>query len=929
MEGRKQNTACDACRARKVKCNRVPGSDRCVHCATKNLECTHFQQQATQHKKRAPRSGDAPSSSTPSYSGPPRPRAASAINTSSATPAAPLSAQLGLSINPTSSLHAVLAHLLAPPPEGYPSWGPTAVSLASPAARAELAADLAEVYLQIVHPRLPLLNPARLRAQIRAQPFVSSTNPRDRGRDPERTTPLPIHPALLAVVLAWGAKFAEHPLLLADRALPAHNGASFLASALIARTRALAEALAVHRIPSPDHILCALLLEPLQSQDPRDPDAFHGFWLRAAVGHLMGLRVNYKSTLLAIQDGDARGTMVFAWWMACLADAYGSAYYRRKPMLDDDDYDVDFYTAQTAGVGPSGPNAAGSASASGSTGQTAGADTNPSSNPTSPTDPTSPDTSPRDQLEVLGYYRAAHALARVARTMSRRLWTPAVEAGGIPHATLRLLTQALAGWRAAHLAAVGVPRDFGRGWGFVEAVSTCASDATFHVMWVILFGALDEFGVKEFASLPDPAAAAEKDEVCATIAEQALHGALRIAGLAAVLTQNGYLRLDPAVMHVSCIHAGGLLARLGRPEVQACILGLEQYAHAYSEAGAQAAALRAVYEGVVGGGGEGGGGQGSGVGQGGGGQTSEAMQTDDAYGYDTGYGYGYQQESAYGNGNGNGHGYQGYSEGYQAYGSERATQGFDYSHARSTSPNGNNAAPGPSGYGQTSPTSTMQANTSSTMHEPSAMPASATYQQTSYARSSSAPANNSTTFAEQQQQGYGGYSASSGATSAYPSSLTAGYPSTATGAYPTSSTSGHTSSSTRTVPSNAAFPGSASAFPASSSTAAPAFPGANTSNAATANLNNSTASTTPASKTVDVSASAPTTPLEATLAAQGFPLHPHARGFPTGAKGLRFMRGAARELMARGVGGGEGREDRERASKGDGNGDGMDVEEGG
>ena len=72
---------------------------------------------------------------------------------------------------------------------------------------------------------------------------------------------------------------------------------------------------------------------------------------------------------------------------------------------------------------------------------------------------------------------------------------------------------------------------------------------------------------------------------------------------AAVLTQNGYLRLDPAVMHVSCIHAGGLLARLGRPEVQACILGLEQYADAYSEAGAQAAGLRRVYEGVLGAGG--------------------------------------------------------------------------------------------------------------------------------------------------------------------------------------------------------------------------------------------------------------------------------------------------------------------------------------
>jgi hypothetical protein len=64
-----------------------------------------------------------------------------------------------------------------------------------------------------------------------------------------------------------------------------------------------------------------------------------------------------------IQDPDARGTMIFAWWMACLADAYHAVYYRRKPMLyvissifdarcliilttrDDDDYDIDFYTA--------------------------------------------------------------------------------------------------------------------------------------------------------------------------------------------------------------------------------------------------------------------------------------------------------------------------------------------------------------------------------------------------------------------------------------------------------------------------------------------------------------------------------------------------------------------------------------------------------
>lgn len=41
--------------------------------------------------------------------------------------------------------------------------------------------------------------------------------------------------------------------------------------------------------------------------------------------------------------------------MACLCDAYGSAYYRRKPLIDDDDYDIDFYTVDqsTAGDGPS------------------------------------------------------------------------------------------------------------------------------------------------------------------------------------------------------------------------------------------------------------------------------------------------------------------------------------------------------------------------------------------------------------------------------------------------------------------------------------------------------------------------------------------------------------------------------------------------
>ncbi len=48
-------------------------------------------------------------------------------------------------------------------------------------------------------------------------------------------------------------------------------------------------------------------------------------------------------------------------------------------------------------------------------------------------------------------------------------------------------------------------------------------------------------------------------------------------------------------MHVSCIQAGTLLARLGRPEVQNCIAGLDQYSYSYEEAGDQAAEMRRLY----------------------------------------------------------------------------------------------------------------------------------------------------------------------------------------------------------------------------------------------------------------------------------------------------------------------------------------------
>ena len=48
-------------------------------------------------------------------------------------------------------------------------------------------------------------------------------------------------------------------------------------------------------------------------------------------------------------------------------------------------------------------------------------------------------------------------------------------------------------------------------------------------------------------------------------------------------------------MHVSIIQAGTLLARLGRPEVENCIKGLQQYAYAYEECNEQANDIQRQY----------------------------------------------------------------------------------------------------------------------------------------------------------------------------------------------------------------------------------------------------------------------------------------------------------------------------------------------
>ncbi|TCD63254.1 hypothetical protein EIP91_005810, partial [Steccherinum ochraceum] len=417
---RKQNTACDACRSRKVKCNQLPGQDKVAHSKLSSaqlppLTAAHSLppalssqelslHQATSEKKRQTSSNKRPrtlSSSNAGYAtaGPSRTAESishtrthpyplpSPLQSSSSHPLPPPTFSQIPRVTMQTPTKDLLVYLFSPPDpsdgtgftNGYPrynsraspgaqnpyaEWGDMATQLEGEAFRAEyvlspllhftsshpptpshsphpvhppllfsllhhltnpsplpthhsFALDLVEVFFQIVHTRLPLLNPAQFRSRLTEHLKTNTNAPpppppvpaayeikQDRRSNSPHTPTMgnspksallmspgsehkPLHNALVATVIAWGAKFSEHPLLLADRRK--NNGQSMMAKALINRARELAEDLKVHRVPSADHVVIALLIEPMQNQNPEEGNGFHGFWLTSAIRLLLDL----------------------------------------------------------------------------------------------------------------------------------------------------------------------------------------------------------------------------------------------------------------------------------------------------------------------------------------------------------------------------------------------------------------------------------------------------------------------------------------------------------------------------------------------------------------------------------------------------------------------------------------------------------------
>ncbi|KZT60086.1 hypothetical protein CALCODRAFT_465982 [Calocera cornea HHB12733] len=625
---RKQNTACDGCRARKVKCVHPIGQPKCDHCTLKRMSCTyalfcvsgysrlanyitfrHVIQAATQERKRqkaaqhtksrATAASPPPGQRTPHHSpsrrtsfnastiaiGSPAPTHQSLDSGSSGMIDPAGSRQSSPSSGGTTSTAQLIAWLLAP--DGEASTPPSQISyswrggqgrpgsssehataelspvdqlLVDDYMRNEFALDLTETYFQIVHIRIPLLNPDLFRARLRAS--ISTTSlPIPSGYTTAADTLGPPAPAMLAALMACGAKFSDHHLMQLDR--ETNGGKSRIQARLLDRAMEIAEAEKVYRTATLENITLAMILEgmdPLTLGLPERPYGPSGFWLKVAVDHLFALGYNKDSVVSGISDVETKGRAYFAWWITYLTDAYSSAFFRRKPALSDYDH--------------------------------------------SHAPPVAIDTTQySDHSEFAIWLSAVYDLAVAARKLSVTALSARAQTGGIVAAELREVATLLYRWRDNHLVRVGVPTTLQVDWDYLKAITCCVSDANYHVMWIIANHAILDFGIHEPAvssaqpdiPVADGDATQSIEDLKREIAYEALHAATRISALTSLLTTHGYLRLDYNVLHYAIYAAGLTLAREGAPEAMTCISGLRQYSSAYPDAGPEADYLASLF----------------------------------------------------------------------------------------------------------------------------------------------------------------------------------------------------------------------------------------------------------------------------------------------------------------------------------------------
>ncbi|WWD09924.1 hypothetical protein V865_008054 [Kwoniella europaea PYCC6329] len=417
----------------------------------------------------------------------------------------------------------------------------------------DLIDDLIETFFSIVQPRYTMLDSTIFKARY-ASP---STHPLGA-----------ISHTFLAIVLTYGARFSDHPIIQSDREeCSSRDGDSLkarqrsrLVGLMVIRARAIAEHSRIYRIPSLENANSCLFLEHLLGR-------YQATWISAGVKHIFSMGLNSSLEWSKIQDPQVRHESLNIVWITRMSESSRAALYRLQPSLSTQDFDID--PVQHAMLSEGAPIIV----------------------PLGGTE--------HNIVDQATWFQIHRTICSITYTLAKSLWVPSVTAHGIPFKVLRDFIHSSSIWRDKYLSSIGIPTIWPDNWDFLQAINTCTCDCYYHDLWLIVHKAIQDFGIKEEKSNDINGISRDRfeiDNIKRRIKEEAEHAALRIAALTGVLTENGYLKLDPLIINHPIYAAGEYLAALGRSEYLICVAGLRQYAIIYPSLWDQADKLDSIYQ---------------------------------------------------------------------------------------------------------------------------------------------------------------------------------------------------------------------------------------------------------------------------------------------------------------------------------------------
>ncbi|BEI79573.1 hypothetical protein CcaverHIS002_0101020 [Cutaneotrichosporon cavernicola] len=391
--------------------------------------------------------------------------------------------------------------------------------------------DLVETFFQVVHSRLPILEEAQFKAMY---------------NDPDGAMREPLSHALLAVVLAFGARFTEHATFQADReemsGREAEPGRSRMSQLLVIRAREVVEATKAFRVATLANTQALMILEGLTGQSVMLKKQYRACNLALAARHLESMREPILHITPAWDD-KLRTQLAIRMMMS-----FEGAFFR---LPDAAVIDMVPLISQTL-------------------------------------------VSASNDDEV--WLTAARAGADVCTKLCAELWVPRTAASGIPLNTLRDFVHDHSKWRDLYSSKLGLPVPWPGHWTAFTIVKILSTDVLYHALWLVAERAMADFGVQEAGEDAMSAMFSfEVKQVCERLKKEAMHSAMRIAMLSALATEQGYLRVDPLVLYRPIYDAGMFLAREGLDDCLGCIAGLRLYSAAYPQIWELAAEIEAAF----------------------------------------------------------------------------------------------------------------------------------------------------------------------------------------------------------------------------------------------------------------------------------------------------------------------------------------------